>query len=142
MLTLEIKINRLFELGHNRDQPERTVDEVASAVSQRTGEVVDPLIIAEARAGQRLSLEPEIAAAICAEFGVPRLYLSEEDDPEIVRLDLLVQLWILIRDRDGHLAARGHDLDIETIKTMISMLRNGERPVAAPTESACFSAGA
>jgi hypothetical protein len=33
MLTLEIKMNQLFELG--QDQPERTADVVAHAVSQR-----------------------------------------------------------------------------------------------------------
>ena len=139
MLTLEVKINRLFELGHNRDQPERSVDEVATAVSQRTDEFIDPLVIAEARAGQRLSLAPAVAAALCAEFGVPSLYLSssESDSSEVTRLDLLVQLWILIRDRDGHLAARGvHDLDIETIEAMIAMIENGESISAAPAESA------
>ena len=142
MLTLEIRLNRLFELGHARQQPARTVDDVAGAVSLRLGTAVDPLIIAEARAGQRDSLDDTVADALCEEFGVPGLYLSSSgaDDSEIERVDLLVQMYTLIRDRDGHVAARGHsELDIETIKATIAVLQGGE---FAPAESACPSAGA
>ncbi|WP_433678830.1 hypothetical protein [Nocardia sp. CA-119907] len=144
MLTLEIKLNRLFALGHERGQDERTTDDVARAVSVRLGWVLDPSILVEARAGQRLTLPAEVADAICDEFGVEEhLYLREDDSAVVTRIDYFIQLWILVRDRDlRHLAARGNNLDLETVKEIIHLLEQTAPADAAPAEVSTLAAGA
>ncbi|MBF6063467.1 hypothetical protein IU500_18450 [Nocardia terpenica] len=123
MLSLETKLNRLFELRHLRDQPERSTDEVARAISQRVGRAVSPQILVDARAGRSACLAGDISDAVCAEFGVDSFYLRAEDSPEITRLDLVIQVLILIRDRGlHHLAGRIHDLDLDSIKAIIAIL--------------------
>ncbi|MBO0878816.1 MAG: hypothetical protein J2P17_00165 [Mycobacterium sp.] len=140
MLTLEIKINRMFELGHSHDQPERSTNDVAEALSRRIGTRVDPQIITAARSGQSQSIDPRIAEALCDEFDIETYYLLEDESERVTHRDLLMQLWILIRDR-GEVLCReslladvrnGHDLDSDTIRDMISTFASISGPVAPP----------
>ncbi|MCC3317996.1 MULTISPECIES: hypothetical protein [Nocardia] len=128
MLTLQTKINRMFELRHNVDQPERSNEDVAAALSHRLGKTVDPQTIAAARSGQSQVIARDIAEALCAEFDIEPSYLLGDDESEITRAHLLMQLWILIRDKGEVLqrealhagAERWRHLDTDTIRDMIS----------------------
>lgn len=132
-LTLEARLNRLFTFGHARDQPEISTEDLARAVSQRLGRAVDLVVIAEARAGQRAELPIDISSAICTEFGVKPIYLADADDPEIEQIHLLMRLWSLARDLGLHLAARGHELDIPTLREVIEWLERAARVRSALT---------
>ncbi|WP_146099110.1 hypothetical protein [Nocardia nova] len=142
-MALAEKLNRLFALGHERDQPERTTDDVARALSQRIGRVVDPSIIEGARAGLTHELPVEVAEALCVEFGVyDSSYLLAENSPEIEVIDLRLQIWILIRDLGlQHFATRGHQLDADSLRQIIALLQEYD-PSRASARSPAWSADA
>lgn len=123
MLTLEIKLNRLFQLKHDFGQPERSTDDVARAVSQRIGKAVRSATLTQARSGKLTKLPVEIAEGLCAEFGVDPIYLTNDDGPEVKHIDLSIQIFTLLRDRGGHFAGRGTSpFDLDTLEQILELL--------------------
>ncbi|MBF6171151.1 hypothetical protein [Nocardia blacklockiae] len=134
MLTLEIKLNRLFELLHERGEPERSTDEVARGASERLGRTIDPAMLVAARAGQLTELPDDVADAVCAEFGSETHYLRSGEDAETVSQDLTFQMWILIRDLGLHrLAARSHELNIDGLRAIVAMLDEIKQKSLSPS---------
>lgn len=124
MLTLEIKLNRLFQLRHDYGQPERTTDDVARAVSRRIRIAVRAAMLSEARSGQLTSLPVEIAEGICAEFGVDPIYLTNDEGPEVKQIDLFIQIFTLLRDRGLHFAGRRFSpYDLDTLEQILEVLK-------------------
>ncbi|MFI6368315.1 hypothetical protein ACIBG0_36935 [Nocardia sp. NPDC050630] len=124
MLTLEIKLNRLFQLRHDYGQPERTTDDVARAVSRRIGTAVRGAMLSEARSGQLTNLPVEIAEGLSAEFGVDPIYLTNDEGPEVKQIDLFIQIFILLRDRGLHIAGRGFSsYDLDTLEQILEVLK-------------------
>ncbi|MCX4097680.1 hypothetical protein [Nocardia sp. alder85J] len=126
-LPLRTKLDRLFEFGRSRDEPERSTADVAGTVSQLLGRIVDPEIIDSARSGDLLDLPAEIADALADVFAVDAMYLRETGE-EVTRYDLVLQVCILIRDRGLRVAFRAFNLDTVALQELVALIEN-ECPV-------------
>ncbi|MDV6296512.1 hypothetical protein [Rhodococcus aetherivorans] len=114
------KLERLLAFYHHRNEPELTLQAVATIVGQRIGEPVPVELLDEVRSGERTSLPVTITDALCDAFKVDRDYLRLSGGRDI-DIDQRLRLWITIRDRGlHHFAARATSLTREDLERLIA----------------------
>jgi ESX-1-secreted protein regulator len=93
---LALKINRLFEVGHKRDEPPLTNSAAAELISSESGVPLTGTDLARLRSGEKVDLTGAELRAIAKFFGVPESYLATTGtDPD---LDAQLNLLRVMRD--------------------------------------------
>ena len=114
------KLDRMIAFFHHRNEPELTLQAVATIVGQKAGEQISVETLEQIRSGELTSLPEAISDAICDAFGVDRDYLRLSGGRDI-DIDQRLRLWIAIRDRGlDHFAARATTLSREDFEKLIS----------------------
>lgn len=120
--TLAQKLARLREFYHHREEPELSLQAVATVVGQKVNKIVPVEMLEEVESGELTSLPLEISDAICDTFGVSRDYLRLSGEADIDH-DQRLRLWILIRDRGlDHFSARSARLTREDFEELIAQV--------------------
>ncbi|WP_051637436.1 hypothetical protein [Rhodococcus sp. UNC363MFTsu5.1] len=94
-IPLSTRVNRLFEWGHRRDDPEQTNEEVALALGDRLRRPVEPRMVESIRDGSLADPPLDVLDAVADHFEVSRSYLSGTDHGYV---DAQVRLCISARD--------------------------------------------
>jgi hypothetical protein len=94
-IPLSTRINRLFEWGHRRGDPEQTNEEVALALGDRLRRPVEPRMVESIRDGSLADPPLDLRNAVADHFEVSRAYLSGSDYGYV---DTQVRLCISARD--------------------------------------------
>ena len=116
------KINRLIAFYHGRAEAELSNVALATILGQRLQFEVDPNEIEKARTSGP-ALPDEIARELCEFMGIDPTYLCPSAAGEDRRIDKVLRLWTLARDRGlEHLAVRAGYRDVEVIDRLIAEL--------------------
>ncbi|MEE2033382.1 hypothetical protein [Rhodococcus chondri] len=125
------KLDRMIAFYHHRNEPELTLQAVATIVGQKAGQQIAVEVLERVRSGELTVLPEQIADALCDSLGVDRSYLRETGGQDI-DIDQRLRLWIAIRDRGlDHFAARATSLTREDFEKLI-----GEVERMAPATAA------
>ena len=116
------KLSRLLEFYHHRDEPELTLQALATVVGQKAKELVPVELLEDVQSGALKSFPATVADAICDTIGVDRDYLRVSGGRDI-DIDQRLRLWILIRDRGlNHFAARSANLTRADFEELIAQV--------------------
>ncbi|SEL57258.1 hypothetical protein [Rhodococcus maanshanensis] len=94
-IPLSTRVNRLFEWGHRRGDPEQTNEEVALALGERLRRPIEPRVVESLRDGSLADPPLDLRDAVADHFEVARAYLSCTDYGYV---DTQVRLCISARD--------------------------------------------
>ncbi len=116
------KLNRLIAFYHGRTEAELTNVALATILGQRLQMEVSPETIQNARAGTDV-LPEKMSHELCIFMGIDPAYLCQSGDGEDRRIDKVLTLWTLARDRGlEHLAVRAGYRDPNVIDRLIAEL--------------------
>jgi hypothetical protein len=126
---LAMKIDRLFELMHKRDEPPLTNSVAAELISIESGVPLRGTDLARLRSGVKIDPTGDELRAIATFFGVPESYLARPGtDP---RLDAQLNLLRVMRDagvRNLHMSGQSTLASPESLNQLAAVIENAYEP--------------
>ncbi|WP_213576714.1 hypothetical protein [Rhodococcus sp. USK13] len=131
---LSVRVNRLFALAHELDDPEPGTEVVAASVSRILGKTVEPSVIDSLRRGEEHAAQAEVLRAVAQHFSAPEQYLAADGYGDY---DTLVRFKIAVRDAGvQHLSMRSLDAaalpTADEMESLIPILENLRRTPGRP----------
>lgn len=121
-LTLAVKVNRLFDVCHARDQAEPTSEAVAASIGEIIGRPVSVDEVDSVRNESDRDPDPALIDGLTKLFQVPREYLTTTGI-RVIELDNQLRLLAAVRDAGiRSMALRGNISSAHPLLTVVNQI--------------------